>query len=167
MRARYLHFTSWCKSHNSGWSYNQFQDIGDIRHEAATSICLPQLVVYSLRWKSLAVCWTEWGQSETITGDCNRILSREWMEFSLQITVDSHPLYEEWFGWRIKGLWCMAVNSTGVCIIHNPGMAHHLLEGQSLWWVFYQELHSTYACETQLSSHFLMFWVRPRPKQNR
>jgi hypothetical protein len=39
---------------------------------------------------------------------------------------------EEWFGSRIKGLQCMAVNSTGVCIIHNPGMAHHLLEGQSL-----------------------------------
>lgn len=74
------------------WSYNQFQDIGDIWHEAATSICPPQLVVYSLRWKSLAVCGTELGQSETITGDHNRILSGEWMEFSLQITVDSHPL---------------------------------------------------------------------------
>lgn len=29
------------------WSYNQFQDTGDIWHKAATSICLPQLVVYS------------------------------------------------------------------------------------------------------------------------
>lgn len=51
----------------------------------------------------------------------------------------------------VKDLWSMAIDSTSICIVHNPGMAHHLLKGQPLWWIFYQELHSTYTGYTQLS----------------
>jgi hypothetical protein len=37
----------------------------------------------------------------------------------------------------------MAIDSTGISIVHNPGMVHHFLKGQPSWGVFYQKLHST------------------------
>ncbi len=42
-----------------------------------------------------------------------------------------------------KELWSMAIDSTGISIVHNPGMVHHFLKGQPSWGVFYQKLHST------------------------